>query len=1142
MKMEPEFTVKVLDGLSRLRAKIYDEMEERPFRHDFANIIIGEVLGWTRERGKGHYEVSEIRDITCFDDKEFPVVIVETKAPAESLEPKYVKKLEERLKDSGAEYGVLTNGHKLDLYSLDPVRGMTKIAHINIDAIAQKEVLALAGAERQQIAELKKIERIRFLRMDVDYLISRHRKAKVSTDEGFHYLIQSLRFSLDELTRVLVKFFDLYMKSKHIHADFLKDSFRDWCYISGRGKPEEAKEIFCKETAYVLLNRILFTRVCEDKGILGQRLSGQGLATGYREREKKRLPWLRILKDACEDAQEWYEHFYMLSMFDWWEIPEHLRGVLKSEEKAELEECEKDLNDAIGESLKRFNPFDFGDVDRDILGHVYQEYLPPDERKRLGEFYTPIEVVRYILDMVGYAADSKIEDKYLLDPACGSGTFLVEAVTRLTERYRKKGLNLDDSEQAKLVLEGIIEHIYGLDINPFACHIAEMNLLFHVIEIYEKVREKDRRYKLPRFNIYRTDSLMPPEMGIKLTLEKYVALNARAKAFLDEEKEASKVKKMGFDFVVGNPPYVRSREIPMEYKKNVLKREYPQIFCDGNDLAVYFIAKAINLLKKEGFFGYIVTGQFTKSGYGRYINAYIPLKCRISHILDARNSTVFKEVSNYPIILILQQVPEKEKQIRVCKIFKDLQGETWEESLKSTINHTKKHYGVDYRDEYIHSFKISQELFLRDLKVEKEDGVKKHVLREWILEGPSELSLREKIEESSSSLKEICEVHEGLHTGLHKRTKGELFDPFIVDETTIQSCKLEKEILKPVLEESGLVKKYSITYNDKYLIYVWKSIDIKKYPRIEAYLSKFREELSRRKCVKRKEKQWFELKHPKKAEYFEEEKIITPDISNKNNFGYDDIGYYCLNTCYVINPTREWKNKHGAKFLVYLLGILNSKLIEFYIKQISPHVRGGWYRYKTGYLERVPIRFPQNPREKQIADLLTQQVDKILQLNKQLDELERKINIFPERYLEGIEKLDRVTWVMESQELKKKSYKVSNPRVESFKDLSGQTKYRLILAKGNHITFGTKEQAEYVLNWLRGRDRVSKNEILELEIPSEDYLRKIMKEYEDDRNEVNRIKNEIKVVEEEIDELVFDLYGLSKDKEVINSFLEKTRA
>jgi hypothetical protein len=121
MQMKEEFTKKVLDGLLRLRAKIYDEIEERDFRHDFANIIIGEVLGWTRERGRGHYEVSEIRDITCFDDKEFPVVIVETKKPGESLKPEYERKLGERVKNSGAEYGILTNGHRLN--HLNPRRG-----------------------------------------------------------------------------------------------------------------------------------------------------------------------------------------------------------------------------------------------------------------------------------------------------------------------------------------------------------------------------------------------------------------------------------------------------------------------------------------------------------------------------------------------------------------------------------------------------------------------------------------------------------------------------------------------------------------------------------------------------------------------------------------------------------------------------------------------------------------------------------------------------------------------------------------------------------------------------------------------------------------------------------------------------------
>jgi type I restriction-modification system DNA methylase subunit len=1106
MEIKEDFTAMFLDGLKKLRPKIYDEMEERPFRHDFANIIISGVLGWTRERRQGHYEVSEIRDITCFDVKGFPVIIVETKRPAESLEPKYVKRLGERLRDSGAEYGILTNGHNLDLYKLDPIKEMTKIALINIDALAQKEVLTLTQDERQQIAELKNIQKIRFIRLDEQYLIERHHKVKVSTDEGFHYLIQNLRFSLEELTDVLIKFFDLYIKSKSAHAEFLRDSFRDWCYISSREETEEARNMFSKETAYVLLNRILFTRVCEDKDILSQRLSGHGLATGYREREK-RLPWLRILKDACEDAQDWYEHFYMLSMFDWWEIPEHLRGVLKSEEKTKVEECDKDLNNAIGESLKRFNPFDFSDVNRDILGHVYQEYLPPKERKKLGEFYTPIEVVRYILDAVGYTIDEKIEEKYLLDPACGSGTFLVETVTRLIEKYRKK-IDLDDPKYAKLALEGIIEHIYGLDINPFACHIAEMNLLFHVIELYDKVRETDRRYKLPRFNIYRTDSLMPPEVGIKqLTLEKLEALNSRAKTFVDEENEAKKVKMMNFDFVVGNPPYVRKEKIPPSYKKDVLEPYHSEVYHGDNDICVYFISKGIDWLNTGGKFGYIVSGKFTKTRFGKYIRAYIPRKTKILQLLDLRGSKVFKEATNDPVILVLEKIKLLYKgDFKTVRVLQDVK-EKPEDRLKWMIQHIRNHFDKEYIDDYIWSYPSSQDLLLGSISEERLGHVKKYWSGEWALASASAQKIQEKIEASSNyKLVELCEVSRGIETGV--------INAFVFsNEKTIHEHHLEKDLLKPLLRGED-VERWSAKLKEGYILYthgISNEKELQHYPNIEEYLNQYKKKLESRGGALFKNKKWYELAKPRSPDFWAREKIITPDISERNTFAYEGNGSYCLETIFILTPRKEFE-----RLLKYLLGLLNSKVLEFYFKQKGGYIGKKAYRYKKQYLEPLPIKLPQTSEERETTDSITQKVDQILQLNKQLYELEDKLDTFPEKHLVNVKKLAKVAWIMDSQELNKDSYKVSRLEVESFKDLTGRTKYKLILAKGNHIIFSTKEQVEYVLNWLRGKDSVTKNEILELGIPSEDNLHKIMEEYEEDKRKIDEIQQKVKGSDKEI--------------------------
>ena len=209
--------------------------------------------------------------------------------------------------------------------------------------------------------------------------------------------------------------------------------------------------------------------------------------------------------------------------------------------------------------LKRFNHFDFKTVDSDILGHVYEDYLPKEERKKLGEYYTPLEVVRYILDAVGYTLGEEIEGKKILDPSCGSGTFLVEALRRVIQRFlakfHKSSAHKLEPEEASMILESMRANIYGLDLNIFACHIAEMNLFFQTIDLYGAVKSKYKEEVFKGFNVFHTDSLM--HTNSELT----DFSNARVKPFLNDLRKIAGIKKSKFDFVVGNPPYVRKEKI-----------------------------------------------------------------------------------------------------------------------------------------------------------------------------------------------------------------------------------------------------------------------------------------------------------------------------------------------------------------------------------------------------------------------------------------------------------------------------------------------------------------------------------------------------------------------------------------------------
>jgi len=606
MSSDEDFIPKVCNAFKNAVEKasgVTLEGREREFRRSLARHLFDELLGW-----EGYSKVGEIYDIACFDDEGFPLILVETKWGVE-LTSEIKEKLRRRIEELGSvKYGVFASEREFIIYVYEDYR-LRDITTVNVaEAVGvAKEEYGLSEVGKRRILKLETLKRERLVWVEEPaYFKETYKEVSVAKGEGVKLLIQNLKDIVRDLTVTLMSFFDSYWKRDDYSGKFLRRQFSDWLKHSmkdeefNKGDEEERQkiiEVFCRETAYVLVGRILFTRICEDKEIIKPlNLSGEGLAESLRFYEKRmwKNPYLLIFDGAREVIKKYYSHLHELGFFDWWWIEEVKKGTLSYDDRRVQDTLEEGLNFSVKKALRRLNRFDFTQVDRDILGDVYQGYLPPDERKRLGEFYTPKEVIEYILDAVGYKPEDEIRGKKLLDPACGSGSFLVEATQRLMERYRRIGFNLKNSDDAKQIIDGCVNSIYGLDIHPFACFIAEMNLLFQLVDLYDVVRQKDRYYELPRLKVYRTDSLMPPGEPIELT---EFLDNSRRIMLIEQTKGADKVKSFKFDYVVGNPPYVRQEKIS---NKDVLEEIYPRVFDGRADYCVYFITKGLNWLNEGG--------------------------------------------------------------------------------------------------------------------------------------------------------------------------------------------------------------------------------------------------------------------------------------------------------------------------------------------------------------------------------------------------------------------------------------------------------------------------------------------------------------------------------------------------------------
>ena len=231
-------------------------------------------------------------------------------------------------------------------------------------------------------------------------------------------------------------------------------------------------EAFAADTAAVLMARIIFLRLLEDLG-----LAKGSLAGGESERRREFVELLvrhpktlieRVLPGLAEAYREPFEE----EIFAW---------VL---------ETNGEMDEALQRLILRVNAYDFSGLSEEVLGDIYQNFLPPDKRKRLGEFYTPKEVVDLILRETALTHPG--DYPRVLDPACGSGSFLVRYLHHRVEDAKNRGVHMDPGRLA--------ESIWGFDLNPFAAYISLFQLLWGLLRL--------KRDSKPRVHVYNLNALL----------------------------------------------------------------------------------------------------------------------------------------------------------------------------------------------------------------------------------------------------------------------------------------------------------------------------------------------------------------------------------------------------------------------------------------------------------------------------------------------------------------------------------------------------------------------------------------------------------------------------------------------------------
>ena len=342
------------------------------------------------------------------------------------------------------------------------------------------------------------------------------------------------------------------------------------------------RDEFALQTAYVVFIRLLLIRVCEDKGILPHRfLSDGGMKLWQASIERYFLftnanPYDTLLDMAFQNAQNIYAHFFTgRELFNWYKLKRKpfIRVLFQ---------------------LSRFN---FADVDSDLIGTIYNTYVEREEKKQKGQYYTPTAIVRYILDEVGYKTDAAIigSQQKLIDPSCGSGKFLVEAARRLVAKYTAAG-----AANPRQILNSVRDSLYGFDLNPFACYLAEVNLLIQTLDLVKLAIDGRTAPNLQRFHVYNVDALAPATGTVNFIRAN--TLMAEELDVVDRIKGRREEYAAGFGYVVANPPYGAS--LTDTYKRE-LQENYADVFQGQPDTYTFFFALALRLLGANGKLGFI---------------------------------------------------------------------------------------------------------------------------------------------------------------------------------------------------------------------------------------------------------------------------------------------------------------------------------------------------------------------------------------------------------------------------------------------------------------------------------------------------------------------------------------------------------
>jgi hypothetical protein len=391
---------------------------------------------------------------------------------------------------------------------------------------------------------------------------------------------------------------------------------------------------------------------------------------------------------------------------------------------------------------------------------------------------------------------------------------------------------------------------------------------------------------------------------------------------------------VGFDVVIGNPPYISLSK--MKEYAGIFQQLGYQTYAKGTDIYCLFYERGNQVLKQKGVLTYITSNSWLRAIYGELLKNYFKKQMQPISLLNIEDIQLFEEATVESNIMTLEKRPLSTL-FPVCNL----------------------------GDEYKKGSSLANYFSLNQFDFKVPDTP------EWIVSNQEFAKLKLKLEEQTKLLKKFAiSINFGIKTGynaafiINEDKKNELIE---IDAKNI-------EIIKPILRGRDL-KKYAYKFEGLYLINSHNGlkqkaihrIDIpENYPSIFNHLQSFQPKVESRYD---KGDHWSNLRNCAYMEDFEKPKIVWGEISDKPKFAYDENNYYAEATTFIMTGER----------LKYILAILNSKISQWYFKQIGTTTGMGTNRWKKYKIELLPIKLPTQTKEAAIKNIVNQ----ILSLKKQ---------------------------------------------------------------------------------------------------------------------------------------------------------------